>query len=84
MTWPCLPGAPSGQHWEVKRHATNRSNALDDLTDAQVNKRLRYALFKSVCRILEAGRSKEELKRLRGQRTALEKRLGYDVLRGKS
>jgi hypothetical protein len=67
----------------VKRQASNRTRTPDDLTDADVNKQLGYALFKSVCRILEAGRTQKELKRLRQQRAALEKKLGYDRLQDK-
>jgi hypothetical protein len=53
-----------------------------DLTDGQVNKLLRYELFKSVCRIVEAGTT--DRKRFHEQRAALEKKLGYDSLKSKA
>jgi hypothetical protein len=67
---------------DVKPRATlrNRAKKPNDLTDAEVSKQLHHALFKSVCRILEAGRTQEELKKLRHQQAILEKKLGYDVL----
>jgi hypothetical protein len=50
-----------------------------DLTDAEVNKLLRYQMYRSVCRILDAGSTREERARLRRQRNAWEKKHGYDL-----
>jgi hypothetical protein len=55
----------------------------EDLSDAAINKLLRYDLFRSVCRILAAATPKKDRRRLSRQRAALEKKLGYDSFQGK-
>ena len=57
-----------------------RYSLPDELTDAQIRKILRYDLFVSACRIVEAGCSADQLPRFRRQRAELVKKLGYDRL----
>ena len=66
----------------MKRRAGSEpsTGSAQDLTDAEVTKLLRYALFDDVCKILGAGRTMPELKLLRHQRAQLEKKLGYHSL----
>ena len=62
----------------MKQRLTRDDLAAHNPTDAQVNRILRYRLFQSACRILEAGCTNRKL--FRRQRAALEKKLGYDLL----
>jgi hypothetical protein len=55
----------------------------EDLSDAAINKFLRYDLFRSVCRILAAATPNKDRRRLSRQRAALQKKLGYDSFKGK-
>jgi hypothetical protein len=51
----------------------------DRLTKAE-SQLLRYGLFDAVCQIMDASCRPSERKRLRQQRAALEKKLGYDQI----
>src|SRR6266699_2873799 len=55
--------------------------ASDRSIDRELDRRLRYSGFKSVCAMLEAGCTPEQLELLSRQRAALEKKLGYEAYR---
>jgi hypothetical protein len=61
----------------MKRHPSP-----DELTDALISKILRYDLFVSAFRIVEAGCSADQLPRFRRQRAELVKKVGYNRLPG--
>ena len=59
---------------------TNSGRKPSDRSTKEERLLLRYGLFEAVCKILEVSCRPAERERLRQQRAALEKKLGYDQL----